>query len=110
MPVAALGTCFWFRGKALKPLSDHHWRYDEFPPEPNNADGTILHAIERIYSFACVEAGYYPAFAMSDRYAALEYSNLRYYVREFNNVCVSHGILSYHRNMCDALSAQLRQN
>lgn len=110
MPVTALGTCFWFRGKALKPLSDHHWRYDEFPPEPNNADGTILHAIERIYSFACVEAGYYPAFVMSDRYAALEYSSLRYYVREFNNLCLNHGIMSYHRNMCQMLSDGLKQS
>lgn len=104
MPITALGTCFWFRGKALKPLSDHHWKYEEFPPEPNNADGTILHAIERNYSFACVEAGYYSAFAMSDRYAKLEYSSLRYYVREFNQVCISHGILSYHKNMCAELS------
>ena len=110
MPVTALGTCFWFRGKAMKPLSDHHWRYDEFPPEPNNADGTILHAIERIYSFACVEAGYYPAFAMSDRYAALEYSSLRYYVREFNNVCIKHGIMNYHRNMCAMLSDRLKHH
>ena len=108
MPITALGTCFWFRGKALKPLSDHHWRYDEFPPEPNNADGTILHAIERIYAFACVEAGYYPAFAVSDRYASVEYSSMRYYVREYNKVCIKHGMLSYHRNMCWELEARLK--
>lgn len=109
MPVTALGTCFWFRGKALKPLSDHHWKYEDFPPEPNNADGTILHAIERIYSFACVEAGYYPAFAMSDRYAKIEYSSLRYYVREFNLLCIRHGIMNYHKNMCDELAKRLKQ-
>ena len=108
MPVAALGTCFWFRGKALKPLSDFHWKYEDFPPEPNNADGTILHAIERIYSFACVEAGFYPAFAMSDRYAGIEYSSLRYYVRGFNQLCVNHGIMSYHKNMCEELDKRLK--
>lgn len=109
MPVTALGTCFWFRGKALKPLSDHHWKYEDFPPEPNNADGTILHAIERIYAFACVEAGYYPAFAISDRYAAIEYSSLRYYVRDFNRVCINHGIMNYHRNMCAELDRRLKR-
>lgn len=108
MPVAALGTCFWFRGKALKPLADFHWKYEDFPPEPNNADGTILHAIERIYSFACVEAGFYPAFVMSDRYAGIEYSSLRYYVRGFNQACVNHGIMSYHRNMCNELNKRLK--
>ena len=108
MPVAALGTCFWFRGKALKPLSDVHWKYEDFPPEPNNADGTILHAIERIYSFACVEAGFYPAFAMSDRYAGIEYSSLRYYVRGFNQLCVNHGIMSYHKIMCEELDKRLK--
>lgn len=108
MPITALGTCFWFRGKALKPLSDQHWKYEDFPPEPNNADGTILHAIERIYSFACVEAGYYPAYAMSDRYAKLEYASLRYYVREFNQLCIRHGIMNYHKNMCAELSKRLK--
>ena len=108
MPVTALGTCFWFRGKALKPLSDHHWKYEDFPPEPNNADGTILHAIERIYSFACVEAGYYPAFAISDRYAAIEYSSLRYYVHDFNRVCINNGIMNYQKNMCAELDRRLK--
>lgn len=108
MPLAPLGTCFWFRGKAMKPLSDFHWQYEDFPPEPNNADGTVLHAIERIYAFACVEAGFYPAFAMSDRYAGVEYSSLRYYVREFNNLCIRHGIMNYHRNMCEALAQKIR--
>ena len=95
-------------GKGLKPLSDVHWKYEDFPPEPNNADGTILHAIERIYSFACVEAGFYPAFAMSDRYAGIEYSSLRYYVRGFNQLCVNHGIMSYHKNMCEELDKRLK--
>lgn len=107
MPIAPLGTCFWFRGKALKPLSDHHWRYEEFPPEPNDVDGTVLHAIERIYPFAAVEAGYYPAFCLSDRYAGIEYSSMRYYVREINKLCISGGIISYHRNMCNVLKERL---
>lgn len=109
MPIAPLGTCFWFRGKALKPLSDHHWMYSEFPPEPNNADGTLLHAIERIYAFASVEAGYYPAFLLSNRYASIEYSNMRYYTREFNRVCIGHGFMGYQRDMCRELAKRIRE-
>lgn len=109
MPVSPLGTCFWFRGRALRPLSGCGWQYSDFPPEPNNVDGTLLHAIERLYSFAAVEAGYYPAFMMSDRYAAIEYSTMRYYVREFNKICISHDIISYQRDMCAELGRQLRR-
>ncbi len=108
MPIAPLGTCFWFRGRALKPLADHHWNYSEFPPEPNNPDGTLLHAIERIYSYASVEAGLYPAFLLSDRYAGTEYSSMRHYVREFNKLCINHGMMGYQRDLCRGLEARLQ--
>lgn len=109
MPIAPLGTCFWFRGRALKPLADHHWEYSEFPKEPNEVDGTLLHAIERIYPFACAEAGYYPAYLLSDRYASIEYSSMRYYVQEFNRMCIQQGILGYQRDMCAKLKERLQE-
>ena len=49
--IAPLGTIFWFRPAALKPLFDHDWQWEDFPPEPNDIDGTILHAIERAYGY-----------------------------------------------------------
>lgn len=107
MPIAPLGTCFWCRGKALKPLSDYNWQYSDFPSEPNSADGTILHAIERIYPFASVEAGYYPGFVLSDRYAGIEYSSMRHYVREYNLICIEHGIMNYQKDMCETLNSRL---
>jgi len=79
-PVCSFGGAFWFRPAALKKLFDHPWMYTDFPEEPLPIDGTILHAIERIYSFVCQDAGYYPAFVMSNRYASLEYTNLRQYL------------------------------
>ena len=99
MPIAPLGTCFWFRSKAMKPLYEVGWKYEDFPPEPNNTDGTLLHAVERIYPFAAVAAGYYPAYVMTDRWAKVEYSSLRYYIEGYNKVCFKHGIISYQRNM-----------
>lgn len=98
-PVAPLGTMFWFRPAAMKPLYDQDWEYEDFPPEPNGIDGTLLHAIERIYPFAAQEAGYYPAIGMTDQYAAVEYTNLHYYVREYNKALVKNGIGPFHDEM-----------
>ena len=98
-PVAPLGTMFWFRPAALKPLYAKDWNYEDFPPEPNKIDGTLLHAIERIYPFVAQEAGYYPAIGMTDKFAAIEYNNLRYYLRGYNQVVVNNGIGPYHDEM-----------
>lgn len=46
-PIAPLGTMFWFRPRAMKLLFDRDWEYEDFPPEPNAIDGTLLHAIEK---------------------------------------------------------------
>lgn len=77
-PVAPIGTMFWFRPKALKPLYDHDWKYEEYPKEPNNTDGTLLHALERIYPFAVQDAGYYVEWLMVDTYAQMETDNFDY--------------------------------
>lgn len=98
-PVAPLGTMFWFRPAAMKPLYDRNWEYEDFPEEPNKIDGTLLHAIERIYPFIAQQSGYYPAIGMTDKFAAIEYNNLRYYVRGYNQVLVNNGIGPYYDQM-----------
>ena len=77
-PVAPLGSMFWARTKALKPLFVHDWSYDEMPEEPIAEDNTLLHAIERIYPFCVQEAGYYSAWVMADSYARIELDNWDY--------------------------------
>lgn len=93
-PLAPFGTFFWFRPKAMRLLYDKDWEYEDFPEEPNNIDGTILHAIERLYPLCVQAAGYYPALVMVDEYAAIEITNLRYYTREINKILWSKGYLS----------------
>ncbi len=83
-PVAPLGTMFWFRTKAMKKLFDRKWKYTDFPKEPNNTDGTLLHAIERIYPFVVQDAGYYCAWCMNDDCAQTELINLNYMLRNIN--------------------------
>jgi lipopolysaccharide biosynthesis protein len=71
-PVSPLGTMFWLRGKALLSLCDDDMAYDDFPPEPNNTNGTVLHAYERLYPYAAQQAGYFAGQVMVDSYATLQ--------------------------------------
>ena len=79
MPIAPFGSVFWFRVKALAPLFDHGWKHEDFLPEPLPQDGTISHAIERIYPFVAQGAGYYPAQAMSADYAVARCDSMQAY-------------------------------
>jgi ubiquinone/menaquinone biosynthesis C-methylase UbiE len=53
-----VGTMFWARPEALAPLLRFGFGWDEYPPEPLPADGTILHAIERLLPIVVEQAGY----------------------------------------------------
>jgi len=52
------GSMFWARTSALKPLLELKLRFDEFAQETGQRDGTLAHAIERLYFFACERAGF----------------------------------------------------
>lgn len=95
-PVAPLGSIFWFRPKALKPLFAHDWQIEEMPEEPIADDTTVLHAIERIYPFCAQEAGYYSAWVMVDSYAEIEFDNWGYMNHEMVQAEISHlGIMPF---------------
>ena len=83
-PISPLGTMFWFRPQALKTLFDYGWKYDDFPPEPNGFDGTLLHAVERVYGLVVQHERYYPAWLMTDKFARIEITNLYFMLREIN--------------------------
>jgi glycosyltransferase involved in cell wall biosynthesis len=53
-----LGTMFWARPAALRPMLDLRLGWDDYPHEPVPIDGTILHALERLLPFAARKAGY----------------------------------------------------
>ncbi len=52
------GSMFWGRTAALRPLLDCGLTWDDFDAEQGQTDGTLAHALERIYFHSCEIAGY----------------------------------------------------
>lgn len=91
-PMSPLGTIFWYRSAAMAPLFARKWRFEDFPAEPAGYDGTILHAVERAYSLTVQASGYFPGRVMPEHLAALELSNLSFYVAGYNRVRMENDI------------------
>ncbi len=53
-----IGSMFWARTAALKPLFDLRLAWEDYPEEPLPGDGTILHALERLLPFSAEKAGF----------------------------------------------------
>ena len=105
-PIAPLGTMFWFRPEAMEKLINYGWKYKDFPKEPNKYDGSILHAIERIYTYVVQDAGYYTGWLYSDKYAKIEITNLMYMLRELNNAMVTIQQYGTHREFVQMIKEQ----
>lgn len=52
------GSMFWVRVPALLPLLDLRLRVDDFPTEQGQTDGTVQHALERLFALAARAAGF----------------------------------------------------
>ena len=88
-PIAPMGSMFWVRASALKSLFRHNWTHDDFPPEPLEPDGTLLHVIERVYPYFVQSAGFVSGWVLADSYAEVEFTNINYMLREINSILVS---------------------
>lgn len=97
-PVTPFGSMFWIRGNAIKPLFRHKWVYEDFPDEPLPPDGTISHAIERIYPFVVQEAGYMAGWIMPEDFASLYIDNLYHQTSRSVSVSIP---LNYHNKFIE---------
>lgn len=68
----AFSSSFWCRTKALIPLLEYNFDYDDFPEEPMPATGTINHAVERVFPYVAQWCGYYTGIVECDTYASME--------------------------------------
>lgn len=75
-PVSAYGSVFWFRPKALLPLFQREWNYEDFEAEPMRGDGTISNAIERSHGFIAQSQGYYTSVIINAVYAEQELTRM----------------------------------
>lgn len=77
-PVAAYGTMFWFRPRALRKLFERKWKWEEFNAEPHHIDGGLAHALERLIAYAAQDAGYTTQHIMCAHQAAHNYTMLEF--------------------------------
>jgi lipopolysaccharide biosynthesis protein/glycosyltransferase involved in cell wall biosynthesis len=53
-----VGTMFWIRAEALRPLVDLGLDWGDYPEEPIPIDGTMLHALERLFGLIPLTNGW----------------------------------------------------
>jgi lipopolysaccharide biosynthesis protein len=51
------GSIFWIRSAVLQAVRELRLGFDDFEPEPIGKDGSMAHAVERLISLACYDAG-----------------------------------------------------
>lgn len=86
-PIAPLGGIYWYRSVCLKPLFEANFSYEDFPPEPEvSVDGSLMHAIERVYPFVAQSQGYYSAWVINDQYQKIELTNFDVMMGDFNRL------------------------
>jgi hypothetical protein len=53
-----VGTMFWARSEALKPIHDLNLQWEDYPEEPIPIDGSMLHALERLFGMVPERMGF----------------------------------------------------
>lgn len=77
-PLAAYGSMFIARPEALRLLVDTDLEWEDFPTEEGYEDGGLPHALERLFSYAALGAGFEVRQVMGTRAAAISYARLEY--------------------------------
>jgi len=77
-PIAAYGTMFWFRPKALRKLFAHPWKWADFNAEPSHVDGGLAHVLERIICYVAQDARFTTQQILNPQSAGRNYAMLEY--------------------------------
>lgn len=65
----SIGSVFWCKREAIRKIYQYNWTYEDFPLEPMANDGTVSHAIERLFAYAALDEGFDVGYVMTDCYA-----------------------------------------
>ncbi|WP_323687340.1 MULTISPECIES: rhamnan synthesis F family protein [unclassified Rhizobium] len=95
-PVAAYGTMFWFRPKALRKLFEHRWNWTDFNAEPNHTDGGLAHVLERLITYCAQDAGYTTTQILSKHQAEYNYAMLEYKLEHISSFMPWHLPWQFH--------------
>ncbi len=85
----AIGSVFWCRTEAFAKITAKNWRVEDFQKEPMDDDGTISHALERIFPFAAQAAGFYTGWLMTSDFIKDELENFIYFSTSQNSLARS---------------------
>jgi lipopolysaccharide biosynthesis protein len=77
-PIAAYGTMFWFRPRALRKLFAHQWKWTDYSAEPHHMDGGLAHVQERLICYVAQDSGYTTQQIISSHLAGWNYAMLEY--------------------------------
>lgn len=94
IPVAPYGDMFWYRADAMKKAIGYGFTYDDFSFE-YKPDGTILHAIERLYGFAVQDSGYYYAEVINSENARADLVNYQYMIYQLSDCIYDENSVPY---------------
>jgi lipopolysaccharide biosynthesis protein len=53
-----VGTMFWARVESLRPMIEHGFDWSDYPAEPLPYDGSLLHALERLFPLSAEAHGF----------------------------------------------------
>lgn len=77
-PMAPLGSMFWARPEALRPLVEPGFTWDDFAGDGHYGDGSVPHIVERLFGYAVLSQGYHVRNVLTTRWAGIAYSFLEY--------------------------------
>jgi rhamnosyltransferase len=77
-PLSAYGSFFIARPEALRTITSHGYRHEDFPDESEYRDGALTHVVERLVSYGALNLGYHCREVMNAELAAVNYSYLEY--------------------------------
>lgn len=103
-PSAPWGGMFWVRGMAMKALYRHAWTVNDLPEEPIKVpDGTVLHALERMYPMIAQESGFLSGWIVPSDLVGTYYDNLYFKAVEYKTA------LDEYKTKCDGLSNAVKR-